>query len=71
MENHIKIKVYIKDSSRNEILVCNLCEILTIGIVTKTINKLVNNKYIKLYNDSFINSDLMLSLHKSNISEAS
>jgi putative transposase len=47
----------IKDGSTNEILAYNVSSSLSLNIVTETINKLNNNKNIKLAEDAFIHSD--------------
>lgn len=47
----------VKDSSTNEILAYNLSTSLAIGLVTETINKLVNIKSFSLHKDAFVHSD--------------
>jgi transposase InsO family protein len=47
----------IKDGSSNEILAYNVSDSLTIDIATNTINKLINNKELKLDDGAFIHSD--------------
>lgn len=47
----------IKDGSTNEILAYHISDKITLDIATKTIQKLMNNKKIKLTSNAFIHSD--------------
>lgn len=47
----------IKDACTNEILAYHLSDRITLDIATKTIQKLVNNKKIKLHPKAFVHSD--------------
>lgn len=47
----------IKDGSSNEILAYNVSDSLKIDIATNTINKLINNKELKLVDGAFLHSD--------------
>lgn len=47
----------IKDGSTNEILAYHVSDRITLDIATKTVEKLVRNKRVKLHPDAFIHSD--------------
>ncbi|THE11617.1 IS3 family transposase [Bacillus timonensis] len=47
----------VKDASTNEILAYHVSDRITLDIATKTIQKLISNKKIKLSPDAFIHSD--------------
>ncbi|TKI59749.1 IS3 family transposase [Lysinibacillus mangiferihumi] len=55
--NHLAYLSTVKDSSTNEILAYHVSDPITLDIVTKTIEKLIHNKKIKLQPDAFIHSD--------------
>lgn len=47
----------IKDGSTNEVLAYHISDKITLDIATKTIQKLMNNKRVKLVSNAFIHSD--------------
>lgn len=47
----------VKDASTNEILAYHVSDRVTLGIATKTIQKLMNNKKVTLHPEAFIHSD--------------
>lgn len=47
----------IKDGSTNEVLAYHISDKITLDIATKTIQKLMNNKKVKLVSNAFIHSD--------------